>query len=74
MRTIAFSFVFFLLVNSGNSQQLQWGVAIGGATFEMIQALEVDEEGNTFIVGQVASNDMDFDPSSNEALVPVEAG
>ncbi|NQX93073.1 MAG: hypothetical protein HRT74_13290, partial [Flavobacteriales bacterium] len=69
------SFLFAgILAFSINAQQLQWGIAFGGTGFDMIQAIEVDADNNTYVVGQFGSLGTDFDPSSGTELIDVNGG
>src|SRR5690606_24856506 len=49
-------FGFFLFLTIGNSQELQWAKGIRGNNSEVVQFLEVDQEGNSYTMGYTHSS------------------
>ena len=46
-----------------HSQTFDWGLGVGGTNVDLIEAIAVDANLNTYVTGGFLSQNLDFDPS-----------
>jgi len=74
MKHLCLSLLFLVISINSYSQQVDWAFGIGGSSTDVIKAVETDENGNTFITGEIRSQNVDFDPGIGEDLQSTTTG
>lgn len=65
--------LFFAYYNTGSAQFLDWGLNLGGSGSDFCKSMTVGGSGNIYVLGEVGSNNVDFDPSTGSTSLSCEA-
>lgn len=68
MKHLCLSLLLLAITRNSYSQQVDWAFGIGGTSTDVIKAVETDQNGNTFIAGEIRSLTVDFDPGAGVNL------